>query len=190
MSPVREQTAVDVRWPDAHRVDRTTRRRTNTRYRRSIVMTTKTSSARSVRAPRGTKLTCKGWPQEAAYRMIQNNLDPEVAERPEDLVVYGGIGKAARTWDAYDAIIRALTVLEYDETLLVQSGKPVGDFRTHVDAPRHLIANSYLLPPWARTRMSPDRVSDSPCREYGARSSRRTAPEASRHESRSPVSPS
>jgi urocanate hydratase len=107
------------------------------------------SSARTVRAPRGTELTCKGWPQEAAYRMIQNNLDPEVAERPEDLVVYGGTGKAARTWADFDRILAALVGLESDETLLVQSGRPVGIAHTHPDAPRVLIANSLLVPHWA-----------------------------------------
>ena len=107
------------------------------------------SSARTVRAPRGTELTCKGWPQEAAYRMIQNNLDPEVAERPEELVVYGGTGKAARTWTDFDRILAALEGLESDETLLVQSGRPVGIARTHPDAPRVLIANSMLVPHWA-----------------------------------------
>ena len=103
----------------------------------------------SVRAPRGTELSCKGWQQEAALRMLMNNLDPEVAERPEDLIVYGGTGKAARSWEAYDALIRSLRELESDETLLVQSGKPVGIFRTHTDAPRVLIANSLLVPEWA-----------------------------------------
>ena len=112
-------------------------------------MSTETSAARVVRAPRGTKLTCKAWPQEAAYRMIQNNLDPEVAERPEDLVVYGGTGKAARTWTDFDRILTALQGLESDETLLVQSGRPVGIARTHPDAPRVLIANSMLVPHWA-----------------------------------------
>ena len=112
-------------------------------------MSTERSAARVVRAPRGTKLTCKAWPQEAAYRMIQNNLDPEVAERPEDLVVYGGTGKAARTWPDFDRILTALQGLESDETLLVQSGRPVGIARTHPDAPRVLIANSMLVPHWA-----------------------------------------
>lgn len=107
------------------------------------------STARTVRAPRGTELTCKGWPQEAAYRMIQNNLDPEVAERPEDLVVYGGTGKAARSWADFDRILGALESLGTDETLLVQSGRPVGVARTHEDAPRVLIANSLLVPHWA-----------------------------------------
>src|SRR5215203_3994667 len=108
-----------------------------------------TSTARLVRAPRGTELSCKGWPQEAALRMLMNNLDPEVAEHPEDLVVYGGTGKAARSWEAYDAIVRTLDELEPDETLLVQSGKPVGVFRTHEWAPRVLIANSNLVGDWA-----------------------------------------
>lgn len=103
----------------------------------------------SVRAPRGTELSCKGWPQEAALRMLMNNLDPEVAERPVDLVVYGGSGRAARSWAAFDAIVRSLRELAGDETLLVQSGKPVGVFRTHSHAPRVLIANSLLVPAWA-----------------------------------------
>ena len=106
-------------------------------------------AARVVRAPRGTELSCKSWLSEAAFRMIQNNLDPEVAERPEDLVVYGGIGKAARDWASFDAILAALKNLSDDETLLVQSGKPVGVFPTHSDAPRVLIANSNLVPKWA-----------------------------------------
>lgn len=104
---------------------------------------------RTVKAPTGTKLHCKGWQQEAAFRMIQNNLDPGVAERPEDLIVYGGIGKAARNWECFDKILKALTTLENDETLLVQSGKPVGIIKTHEDAPRVLIANSNLVPKWA-----------------------------------------
>jgi urocanate hydratase len=108
-----------------------------------------TTATRIVRAPRGTSLTCKGWPQEAALRMLMNNLDPEVAERPDDLVVYGGSGKAARSWPAFDAIVRALALLEHDETLLVQSGKPVGVFPTHPGAPRVLIANALLVPAWA-----------------------------------------
>ena len=102
-----------------------------------------------VRAPRGTTLSCRNWLIEAAYRMLQNNLDPEVAENPDALVVYGGIGKAARNWDCYEAILDALRALGEDETLLVQSGKPVGVFRTHADAPRVLIANSNLVPKWA-----------------------------------------
>jgi len=104
---------------------------------------------REVRAPRGSELTCKSWQTEAPFRMIQNNLDPEVAQRPEDLVVYGGRGQAARNWDCFNAIIDTLKDLENDETLLVQSGKPVGVFRTHSDAPRVLIANSNLVPHWA-----------------------------------------
>jgi len=104
---------------------------------------------RPVRAPRGTTLSCKGWQQEAALRMLMNNLDPDVAERPDDLVVYGGSGRAARSWAAFDAIVRSLRDLENNETLLVQSGKPVGIFRTHTDAPRVLIANSNLVPHWA-----------------------------------------
>jgi len=107
------------------------------------------SAPRTVRAPRGTQLTCKSWLTEAAYRMIQNNLDPEVAERPQDLVVYGGRGQAARSWEAFDAILESLKNLEDDETLLVQSGKPVVIFRTHKDAPKVLIANSNLVPHWA-----------------------------------------
>jgi urocanate hydratase len=105
--------------------------------------------AREIRAPRGTGLTCKAWPQEAAMRMLMNNLDPDVAERPEDLVVYGGTGRAARSWEAFDAIVRTLRSLESDETMLVQSGKPVAVFRTHPDAPRVLISNSMLVPKWA-----------------------------------------
>lgn len=105
--------------------------------------------SRVVRAPTGTKLHCKGWLQEAAYRMIQNNLDPEVAENPADLVVYGGIGKAARNWESFDKILEALSKLENTETLLVQSGKPIGVLNTHEDAPRVLIANSNLVPKWA-----------------------------------------
>ena len=108
-----------------------------------------TSTARLVQAPRGTELSCKGWPQEAALRMLMNNLDPEVAEHPEDLVVYGGTGRAARSWEAFDAIVRTLRGLEADETMLVQSGKPVGVFRTHEWAPRVLIANSNLVGDWA-----------------------------------------
>jgi len=107
------------------------------------------SKPRPVRAPRGKQLTCKSWLTEAPFRMIQNNLDPEVAERPDDLVVYGGSGQAARSWEAFDAILETLKNLEADETLLVQSGKPVGVFQTHKDAPRVLIANSNLVPHWA-----------------------------------------
>src|SRR5499425_2811448 len=105
--------------------------------------------AREIRAPRGTALSCKGWPQEAALRMLMNNLDPEVAERPADLVVYGGTGRAARSWEAYDVLVRELRRLGDDETLLVQSGKAVGVMRTHEEAPRVLIANSNLVPAWA-----------------------------------------
>ena len=107
------------------------------------------SGPRPVRAPRGPALTCKAWPQEAAMRMLMNNLDPEVAEHPDQLIVYGGSGRAARSWDAYDAIVASLTELDDDETLLVQSGKPVGVARTHEWAPRVLIANSLLVPQWA-----------------------------------------
>jgi urocanate hydratase len=106
-------------------------------------------SAREIRAPRGNELTCRSWPQEAAMRMLMNNLDPDVAERPEDLVVYGGTGRAARSWEAYDAIVRTLRTLADDETMLVQSGKPVAVFRTHEMAPRVLISNSMLVPKWA-----------------------------------------
>src|SRR6266700_6011619 len=104
---------------------------------------------RVIRAPRGTKLTARSWLTEAALRMLMNNLDPEVAERPQDLVVYGGIGRAARNWACYDAIVAALTNLNDDESLLIHSGKPVGVFKTHPDAPRVLIANSNLVPKWA-----------------------------------------
>src|SRR5919197_2561921 len=104
---------------------------------------------RPVRAPRGTTISCKGWQQEAALRMLMNNLDPEVAERPDVLVVYGGTGRAARSWPAFHRIVATLRRLEGDETLLVQSGKPVGVFRTHPDAPRVLIANALLVPHWA-----------------------------------------
>ncbi|MFN8223738.1 MAG: urocanate hydratase [Gaiellales bacterium] len=108
-----------------------------------------TGATRVVRSPRGSGLSCRSWLTEAAYRMLQNNLDPEVAENPAELVVYGGIGKAARNWECFDAILAALRTLRDDETLLVQSGKPVGVFRTHPDAPRVLIANSNLVPRWA-----------------------------------------
>src|SRR5688572_7509544 len=107
------------------------------------------SPPRRIRAPRGPEKTCKTWQAEAALRMLMNNLDPEVAEDPANLVVYGGRGQAARSWEAFDAIVAALTALEYDETLLVQSGKPVGVIRTFADAPRVLIANSNLVPHWA-----------------------------------------
>ena len=105
--------------------------------------------SRHVSAPRGATITCKGWPQEAALRMLMNNLDPEVAERPEDLVVYGGSGRAARSWTAFDAIVATLQRLEHDETLVVQSGKPVAVFRTHPWAPRVIIANALMVPAWA-----------------------------------------
>src|SRR5262245_4385554 len=108
-----------------------------------------TTATRMIRAPRGSALSCKAWPQEAALRMLMNNLDPDVAERPDDLVVYGGSGKAARNWQAYDAIVSALRRLDHDETLLIQSGKPVGVFRTHPGAPRVLLANALLVPAWA-----------------------------------------
>jgi len=107
------------------------------------------SAPRRVRAPRGTALSCRGWPQEAALRMLMNNLDPEVAEKPDELIVYGGTGKAARNWEAFEAIVRVLRELDDDETLLVQSGKPVGVFRTHEWAPRVLISNAMLVPAWA-----------------------------------------
>ncbi len=118
-------------------------------HQHSSSVTTQTSGPRTVRAPRGTTLSCKGWQQEAAMRMLMNNLDPDVAERPDDLVVYGGSGRAVRSWQAFDAIVRSLKSLENNETLLVQSGKPIGIARTHVDAPRVLIANSNLVPHWA-----------------------------------------
>jgi urocanate hydratase len=104
---------------------------------------------RVIRAPRGTAISCKGWLQEAALRMLMNNLDPEVAEKPEELIVYGGRGRAARNWEAFDAIVRALRELEDDETLLIQSGKPVAVFRSHPDAPRVLLANTNIVPAWA-----------------------------------------
>ncbi|MGH8182092.1 MAG: urocanate hydratase, partial [Rhodanobacteraceae bacterium] len=110
---------------------------------------TRIDTTREIHPPRGTELTCKNWLIEAPYRMIQHNLDPEVAENPAELVVYGGIGRAARNWECFDAILKSLRELEPDETLLVQSGKPVGVFKTHADAPRVLIANSNLVPHWA-----------------------------------------
>lgn len=112
-------------------------------------MTTTASEQRTVRAPRGNELSCQAWPQEAALRMLMNNLDPDVAERPQDLVVYGGNGRAARSWEAFDAIVRSLKRLKNDETLIVQSGKPVAIWKTHARAPRVLIANSNLVPKWA-----------------------------------------
>ncbi len=112
-------------------------------------MSTVVGARRTVRAARGTQISCKGWQQEAALRMLMNNLDPEVAEKPDELIIYGGSGKAARSWEAFDAIVKSLRELEDDETLLVQSGKPVGVFRTHPDAPRVLIANANLVGRWA-----------------------------------------
>src|SRR5438477_7774024 len=106
------------------------------------------SGNRIIHAPRGSERTCKSWHQEAAMRMLMNNLDPDVAENPDQLVVYGGTGRAARSWEAFGAIVRSLRELENDETLLVQSGKPVGKFRTHDEAPRVLIANSNLVGQW------------------------------------------
>src|SRR5947207_14920491 len=110
------------------------------------------SGKRMVHAPRGNELSCKGWHQEAAMRMLMNNLDPDVAENPDQLVVYGGTGRAARSWEAFGAIVRSLRELENDETLLVRSGKPVGTFRTHDEAPRVLIANSNLVGQWNNYR--------------------------------------
>src|SRR6202167_3208478 len=110
---------------------------------------TRLDNTRSIRAPRGPQLSAKSWLTEAPLRMLMNNLDAEVAERPEELVVYGGIGRAARDWNSYDRIVETLKTLASDETLLVQSGKPVGVFRTHADAPRVLIANSNIVPHWA-----------------------------------------
>src|SRR5579863_494299 len=112
-------------------------------------MTTTISGPRTVRAPHGNTLSCQDWPQEAALRMLMNNLDPDVAERPDDLVVYGGNGRAARSWPAFDAIVRTLQRLKNDETMIVQSGKPVAVWKTHARAPRVLIANSNLVPKWA-----------------------------------------
>ncbi|HEX9760668.1 MAG TPA: hypothetical protein VGA40_07095, partial [Candidatus Acidoferrales bacterium] len=109
----------------------------------------RTAAAPIVRAPRGTEISCKGWQQEAALRMLMNNLDPEVAELPEQLIVYGGSGKAARSWPDFDRIVAALQRLENDETLLVQSGRAVGVVKTHADAPRVLISNAMLVPKWA-----------------------------------------
>src|SRR5687768_14544811 len=110
---------------------------------------TRIDNARIIRAPRGTELSAKSWLTEAPLRMLMNNLDPEVAERPEELVVYGGIGRAARDWESFDAIVATLQRLEANQTLLVQSGKPVGVFETHADAPRVLLANSNLVPRWS-----------------------------------------
>ena len=112
-------------------------------------MNNQTDNARIIKAPTGTELTCKSWLTEAPLRMLMNNLDPDVAENPQELVVYGGIGRAARNWAAFDQIVESLKNLEEDETLLVQSGKPVGVFKTHSNAPRVLIANSNIVPHWA-----------------------------------------
>jgi len=112
-------------------------------------MSTKSGVVENIKAPTGTDLQCKGWHQEAALRMLMNNLDPEVAEKPDELIVYGGGGKAARNWESYHKIVETLKRLEDDETMLVQSGKPVGVFRTHEEAPRVLIANAHLVPNWA-----------------------------------------
>src|SRR5690348_724080 len=125
------------------------------RHERIIMTTTTVAPERTgrgprvIRAPRGTSISCKGWQQEAALRMLMNNLDPDVAERPQDLVVYGGSGRAARSWEAFDAIVRTLKRLKNDETLLVQSGKPVAVWQSHEAAPRVLISNSMLVPAWA-----------------------------------------
>src|SRR3981189_3533882 len=112
-------------------------------------MNRRLDNSRTIRAPRGAEISAKSWLTEAPLRMLMNNLDPEAAEKPHKLVVYGGIGRAARDWESYDRIVTSLTALEADETLCVQSGKPVGIFRTHADAPRVLIANSNLVPHWA-----------------------------------------
>src|SRR5947209_12606736 len=112
-------------------------------------MITTIAEPRIVRAPRGTEISCRGWQQEAALRMLMNNLDPEVAEHPDQLIVYGGLGKAARNWECFDAIVATLKRLGNDETMLVQSGKPVGVFKTHQHAPRVLIANANLVAEWA-----------------------------------------
>src|SRR5437588_9923529 len=112
-------------------------------------MTTTVDPSRVIHAPRGTEISCRGWQQEAALRMLMNNLDPDVAERPEQLIVYGGIGKAARNWECFDAIVATLQRLGNDETLLVQSGKPVGVFKKHENAPRVLIDNANLVQNWS-----------------------------------------
>ncbi|TDI97814.1 MAG: urocanate hydratase [Caldithrix sp.] len=124
------------------------------------------SKSKAIRAPRGTKLSCKGWAQEAAMRMLMNNLDPDVAEDPENLIIYGGTGRAARNWDCYNQIVKSLQDLENDETLLVQSGKPVGVFRTHPYAPRVIIANSLLVPAWATSEYFRD-LEDKGLTMYG-----------------------
>ena len=115
----------------------------------SVTTNSRTAGARTITAPTGTTLNCKSWLTEAPLRMLMNNLDPGVAEKPEELVVYGGIGRAARNWACFEKIVECLKRLENDQTLLVQSGKPVGVFQTHEDAPRVLIANSNLVPHWA-----------------------------------------
>jgi urocanate hydratase len=120
----------------------------DTEDHRMTTATTNPPTNRTVRAPRGTKITCKGWQQEAAMRMLMNNLDPDVAENPAELIIYGGTGKAARSWPDYDRIVASLKALECDETLLVQSGRAVGIVKTHPDAPRVLISNSMLVPHW------------------------------------------
>src|SRR4051812_86747 len=112
-------------------------------------MSDMTSGPRTIRAPRGNEISCKGWQQEAALRMLENNLDPDVAEKPDELIVYGGTGRAARSWEAFDTIVSTLKRLCANETMLVQSGKAVGVFETHEDAPRVLISNSMLVPAWA-----------------------------------------
>ena len=124
------------------------------------------TKTRTIRAPRGTQRSCKSWAAEGALRMLMNNLDPEVAEIPEQLVVYGGRGQAARSWEAFDAIVRELQNLEPDQTLLVQSGKPVGVIQTHEDAPRVMIANSNLVPHWA-TQSHFDDLADRGLMMYG-----------------------
>ncbi|HWI04721.1 MAG TPA: hypothetical protein VNT52_13000, partial [Acidimicrobiales bacterium] len=129
-----------------------------------------------MRAPRGSDLSCKGWAQEAALRCLMNNLDPEVAERPEDLVVYGGRGKAARNWEAFSALVGELQRLESDETLLVQSGKPVGVFRTHPMAPRVLMANSLLVPDCTSRVSSDSNLCSSPTRALKASQLRAALP--------------
>src|SRR5262245_44379731 len=141
--PACSQGATHARMP-AHRAHAPRTRRGLILQRGSTTMT-----SREIRAPRGTRLSCRSWQIEAPLRMLMNNLDPEVAERPDDLVVYGGSGKAARSWEAYDAIVASLRMLENDETLLVQSGKPVAVFKSHPDAPRVLLANSNLVGKWA-----------------------------------------
>src|SRR5947207_5809139 len=112
-------------------------------------MATRFDNSRVIRAPHGSEISAKSWLTEAPLRMLMNNLDPEVAEKPHELVVYGGVGRAARDWESFDRIVASLRTLEADETLCVQSGKPVGIFRTHADAPRVLIANSSIVPHWA-----------------------------------------